>query len=198
MAPTIMKYTLLLFLMLPLFSLAQEKLVRRLEKRLGHELHSIDPDYSIQPDSSSLKLIYSRVKVDQIIGLRYGDEFIDTTNGREREAILYPTYITDACITKKDFLEFRNWIRDSIARENLYYGLSEPSAAITWLNASDKYYSESQRIYRDVDPRDRNLNRSLFSLDWEKKLYYDDLEYIPLLYDMYLPPNQIFSKQKGA
>jgi hypothetical protein len=96
------------------------------------------------------------------------------------------TYVSNA-----EYLEFQNWVRDSIAREHIYNDVESDAIALKFINVSK---SELKSFKFNLD--DRNENRSRYNLNWKTKFSYADPEFLPFLYFLYLPPNERFCHRK--
>ncbi len=106
--------------------------------------------------------------------------------------------ISDSPVTVQEYLEFQNYVRDSIARDKIYleaYPFTScwnqndwtEDESKEWINYKDLYWDNNIKEYLEFDPSERELNKSLFSLNWDKKLNYNEFKVIPVLADMYLP-----------
>ncbi|GAB5425404.1 MAG: hypothetical protein Crog4KO_25510 [Crocinitomicaceae bacterium] len=168
--------------------------MKKLEKELGHELVPVDPDYSKKIDSTQLEVIWSRTVDSVVIGRSYRGEYISQLDTQEREAILYPTFITDF-ISKNDFLAFRNWLRDSVARELIYFGTEDYDESNKFIQIRDEHFSQSLKKIVKTDIEDREYNREVFPLNWNEKLDYRAPYLVPLLSGMYLPQPERFRKK---
>jgi hypothetical protein len=96
------------------------------------------------------------------------------------------TYVSNA-----EYLEFQNWVRDSIAREYIYDGVESDADAVKLINVSK---SEMKSFKFNLD--DRTENRSIYNLNWKTKFSYTDPQFLPFLYFLYLSPNERFCKRK--
>lgn len=118
--------------------------------------------------------------------------FMQVTNTK---TVSIPAFYMDQTeISNNEYRQFVYWVRDSIAREKIYAGLSEDEEADDWINAQDTYFDGVDMVEYEADARD--VNREYFSLNWDRKLEYDDEELIPLLADMYYPQPERFYKRK--
>lgn len=94
-------------------------------------------------------------------------------------------YMDQTEITNNEYRQFVYWVRDSIARDKIYTNLEDDDDASDYINYSDEYFDEGALEFAEFDPSDRELNRTLFSLNWDRRLNYDDHDIVPLLADMY-------------
>jgi len=116
-------------------------------------------------------------------------------NREERPAILNPTYMSEYTISKKEFLEFRQWVLDSTARFYCYFGLEDSYESIEWLKIPPGLKSGPYHRGKP-DLNDREALVHLFPLDWDQELYYDDPELIPLFTNLYVTPAERFRRQQ--
>lgn len=73
-------------------------------------------------------------------------------------------------ITKSKYIEFKDYIFDSIQREIIYCSLLEDAEALKYINYFDRYLGEGAFEFLDLDPSDRDMNRELFSLNFKTKI----------------------------
>lgn len=106
-------------------------------------------------------------------------------------------YMDQTEITNNEYRQFVEWVRDSMARERIYAGAAEDDDAERFINYSDMYFDEGSLEFVEYDPSDRALNRTLFSLNWDRKFDYNDPEIVPLLADMYYPqPERFYNRRE--
>ncbi len=105
-------------------------------------------------------------------------------------------YMDQTEITNNEYRQFVDWVRDSIAREKIYAGLEEDEEASRYINYKDMYFDEGALEMVEFEPSDRDINRSVFSLNWDRKFSYDDPELMPLLADMYYPQPERFYRRR--
>lgn len=105
-------------------------------------------------------------------------------------------YMDQTEIINNEYRQFVFWVRDSIAREKIYSGLEEDEAAADYINYVDYYFNEGDNEFVEFEPGDREVNRSTFSLNWDRRFSYDDEEIVPLLADMYYPQPERFYKRR--
>lgn len=112
---------------------------------------------------------------------------------RSKTVSVQAFYMDQSEITNNEYRQFVYWVRDSIAREKLYEGLSDDPAAAEYINYQESYYDEANAAVVDqFDPGNKSENRAMFSLNWDKEFNYGELgmdppesEIMPLLADMY-------------
>jgi len=95
-----------------------------------------------------------------------------------------------------EYQEFQNYVRDSIARDKMYFALKDNDEASCILNYDEIFYDEGSLEGVDFDPSDRQLNRSVFTLNWKYKFSYSDINLQYALQDMYLPIPERYYNQK--
>jgi len=105
-------------------------------------------------------------------------------------------YMDQTEISNNEYRQFVEWVKDSIARDKIFYGLEEDDMASDYINYQDEYFDEGGLEYVEYEASDRELNREIFSLNWDRKFYYDDPDLVPLLADMYYPQPQRFYKRR--
>lgn len=178
---------------------AQHKMVKQLETELGSELTLVDPDYSKKIDSSELEIVWSRTVDSVIVGYSYKYEYIAEIDTEEREAILYPTFITNL-ISKEDFFAFRTWILDSLARDQIYFGLKSTDDQIEWVSLSKQDKKRYKEFKKNPNFSLHGRNASFYPenliQNQAKAVNYSDPNLIPILMDLYLPePERFRGKQ---
>lgn len=122
---------------------------------------------------------------------------------RSKTVSVQAFYMDQTEITNNEYRQFVNWVRDSIAREKIYVGLDDDDESSRYINYEDEYFDEAGGAFEPFDPADREVNRSssnptqsLFSLNWDREVQYDDPDIIPLLVDMYYPQPERFYKRR--
>lgn len=126
---------------------------------------------------------------------------------RPKTASVQAFYMDQTEISNNEYRQFVYWVRDSIAREKIYLNENDRTSgkdnedwtdddAQEWINYQDMYFNELDGEYVDYDPSERFDNREIFSLNWNKKIYYDDPKLVPLLADMYYPEGERFYNRK--
>lgn len=105
-------------------------------------------------------------------------------------------YMDQTEIINNEYRQFVYWVKDSIAREKIYSGLEEDEAAADYINYLDYYFNEGDNEFVEFEPGDREVNRSTFSLNWDRRFSYEDEEIVPLLADMYYPQPERFYKRR--
>jgi sulfatase modifying factor 1 len=114
---------------------------------------------------------------------------------RQKTASVQAFYMDQTEITNNEYRQFVEHVRDSIAREKIYLTM-EDEASEDYVNYKDRYFDEDSKEFVDYDPSDKEKNRSLFSLNWDKTFSYETEEIVPLLADMYYPSNERFYKKR--
>ena len=115
---------------------------------------------------------------------------------RPRTVSVQAFYMDQTEICNNEYRQFVEWVRDSIAREKIYEGLDEDEDAERYINYSERYFDEGALEYVDYDASDRQLNREVFSLNWDRRINYNDEDVVPLLADMYYPQPQRYYKRR--
>jgi sulfatase modifying factor 1 len=116
-------------------------------------------------------------------------------------------YMDGTEISNNEYRQFVEWVRDSIARDKIYLNEAGRTSgykneewtddnAKEWINYQDIYFDEGTLEYTEYDPSDRTLGRSLFNLNWDRPINYEDPALVPLLADMYYPQPERFFKRK--
>jgi len=105
-------------------------------------------------------------------------------------------YMDQTEISNNEYRQFVEWVRDSIARDKIYFGLEEDDEAERWINYEDMYFDEGALEYVEYDPSDRELNRSIFNLNWDRRIDYADPDVVPILADMYYPQPERYYKRR--
>ncbi|MDG1741746.1 MAG: SUMF1/EgtB/PvdO family nonheme iron enzyme [Crocinitomicaceae bacterium] len=115
---------------------------------------------------------------------------------RAKTASVQAFYMDQTEISNNEYRQFVDWVRDSIARNLIYEGIEEDADASRWINYKDYYFSEGDGEYVDYEESDRDINRDIFSLNWDRTLSFEDPELVPLLAEMYYPEQERFYKRK--
>lgn len=105
-------------------------------------------------------------------------------------------YMDQTEITNNEYRQFVYWVKDSIARRNIYLNLEDDGHADRFINYKDNYYDEGIMEWTEYESSDRFENIEMFNLNWDRSFSYDDPELVPLLSEMYYPPVQRFYKRK--
>jgi sulfatase modifying factor 1 len=114
---------------------------------------------------------------------------------RTKTASVQAFYMDQTEVTNNEYRQFVEHVKDSIAREKIYINW-EDDAAQDFINYQERYFDEDSKEFVDYDGSDKEKNRSLFTLNWDKKFDYSQEEYVPLLADMYYPSNERFYKKR--
>lgn len=103
------------------------------------------------------------------------------------DSLLQPFYLANFEVTNKEYREFTNWVRDSIAREQLYSAVElDKDAAKMICNCRESF---------DNQNFDRSEIREKCNLNWKFKLDYHDPKYVAFLNSMYHPQPERFYKR---
>jgi hypothetical protein len=106
-------------------------------------------------------------------------------------------------VTNAEYREFVEWVKDSIIREKIYLN-SDPTGNDRiddeiigeMLVHPDQYFINEELV--DYDPSIPEINRGLYPLnwdfDWKKEIKAH--QYVPLMSDMYLRPNERWYKRR--
>jgi len=156
---------------------------RFVEKTVGEGYVQLPKNLAATKDS--VLPVYSRCAEDVVIGHVFKGEYVlhdDSLKTVKSKG----TFIGTNYISKAEFIAFRDWIRDSIAREHIYYGLESDEDAIEYIDYAErsKEFAKQGFIFEQSH---RQLNREIFHLNWDKKFQYDDPGLVPILAYMYLP-----------
>ena len=140
---------LFLFLIVVMHSTAQQKELKKIQKVLGDEYTMLPSFIGTQTDSSSE--VYSRCVEDVVIGYTFQNEYIKIEDTLDHEAILPYRFGNTSYTSKAEFLEFRTWVRDSIARLKLFYGFESDEDALKLLQKDKVNYkrSEERRVGKE-------------------------------------------------
>ena len=116
---------------------------------------------------------------------------------RAKTVTLQAFYMDQTEISNNEYRQFVDWVKDSIAREKIYLSdLLEDEDAERFINYEDLYFDEGALEYVDYDGSDRELNRTIFNLNWDRKFDYNDPELVPILADMYYIQPQRYYKRR--
>ncbi|MDG1147765.1 MAG: SUMF1/EgtB/PvdO family nonheme iron enzyme [Crocinitomicaceae bacterium] len=105
-------------------------------------------------------------------------------------------YMDQTEISNNEYRQFVNWVKDSIARDKIYSELEDDDDASRYINYREMYFDEGALEYVEYDASDRDINRSVFSLNWDRKINYSDPDLVPILADMYYPQPQRFYQRR--
>ncbi len=116
---------------------------------------------------------------------------------RSKTVSVQAFYMDQTEISNNEYRQFVDWVRDSIAREKIYLSDAiEDDVAERFINYEELYFDEGALEYVDYDPSDRELNRTIFNLNWNRRFDYNDPDLVPILADMYYPQPQRFYKRR--
>lgn len=189
---------LITFLFISAVSFSQKKEHKKIEKVLGAGFLQTDPEdyyHATYSDKSIAEL--STVLINDTTGIYLNGEYL-----MFHDPLIYIDaqelykYIRNSPVTVREYEEFMFWVRDSLARERIYEGLVEDEEASAWIDYKDHFFDINTYEYMDFKAHHRSENHqpwgTRFPLNWNKKFYYNDPDYIPLLVDLYLPPAERF------
>ena len=156
--------------------------------------------------SNGLNIDMSTCLANDTVGVSYQNEHLlwhDLISFSNQKESL--KFISDSPVSVQEFIEFQNYVRDSIARDKIFLNESGRSCiygkadewtdldAKEWINYRDFYWDENENKILEFDPSDKVLGRSLFNLNWDRPLSYKNPKLIPILADLYLPvPERIY------
>ncbi len=104
------------------------------------------------------------------------------------DSLLHPFYLSAYEVTNKEYREFTDWVRDSIAREYLFQHVASNKKASKMIcNCSEKV---------DVQLSNRTEVRKKCRLNWDFQFSYTDPEYVEILAPMYFPQPERFYKRR--
>jgi len=188
-----MKITIcILFLFISFSSLSQMKSeIKKIEKILGKDFtRSEAEDYYLKSYSQELKADTSLVMKYDTTGIYLNNEYLmfrnPLTYDKRKESF---KFIKQKPVTVKEYNEFIDWVRDSIAREKLFYGLKNNAEAHQFL-IEHKSECSAQCI------ASREEARKKYPFNWEVNIDYNNPNYVPILADMYLPQSERLYRQK--
>ena len=115
---------------------------------------------------------------------------------RVKTVSIQALYMDQTEISNNEYRQFVDWVRDSIAREKVYFGIGEDEDAADYINYQDEYFDEGALEMVEFEPSDRDINRDIFSLNWDRRLDYSDEELLPFLNEMYYPSEQRYYRRK--
>ena len=162
----------------------------KLKSFLGADFYFVTPTKGIpyMEKNPDCEIVRSISVQGDTSGLVYKNEFVLFRNNE----VLPESSMKDALqfvkasfVSNKEYQEYQKWVRDSTCREHIYSGIESDEYALQWLNIPSKNL-------KNIDQSRRDKNRRTYSLNWEKKFSYDDLNLMPLFADQYIPRNQRF------
>lgn len=103
-------------------------------------------------------------------------------------------WVSSDYVTVKEYTEFQAYVRDSIAREKLFYAMEDDNKALEFLIVD----VDKVDIHGHKGPYygNRELDRQNYPLNWNKKFSFNEPQYVPFLADMYLPVLQRYNAQR--
>lgn len=171
----------------------------KVRQLLGDEFLELKPfmKYPYSSLGAGVEVDTSRTIVGDTTGAHYRNEYV-----------LFRSYISTESVKEKmklmksdlvsieEFQKFQEYVRDSIAREKIHYGLEDDVESSRYINYRKEYFNQESGEWQIFDPSEREQNRRNFPLNWDQKFKYDDPRLVPILADMYLPPSERFYKNR--
>ncbi len=168
---------------------------KKISKILGENFVELTPQKSYPYSSLNENVIAdtSLVVPNDTTGIYFNNEFllfrsaIHFKLGSEVKKMMSTSYVTVA-----EYQEFQNYVRDSIAREIIFFGLQDDRMVEKWVLFNKKYASKNK-----IESSDRIKIRESFPLNWNKKFTYNDWEneqIMPLLEELYLKSKNQYYK----
>lgn len=110
---------------------------------------------------------------------------------RAKTVSIQAFYMDQTEISNNEYRQFVDWVRDSIAREKIYLSdMIDDDDASPFINYKDIYFDEGGLEFVEFEESERDMNRTIFSLNWDRRFSYDDMDYVPILADLYYPEAQ--------
>lgn len=168
----------------------------KINKVLGKNFIELTPKKSYPYSSLNKHVIADTclVFVGDTTGLIFNNEFllfrdaIHFAKQNEVYKLMNLNYVTVA-----EYKAFQSYVRDSMARETLYMGLSSDEEAIEYL----EYDYDDKNPKQELSQRVKLRNQ--FPLDWEKHILYNDFhhkETMSLLQYLYIAYEEKFYKKR--
>ena len=98
-------------------------------------------------------------------------------------------YVKQSPVTVGEYQEFMDWVRDSIARDRLFYGLDDDEHA-------HKFLEDHSESCTSQCMSSREEAREKYNLNWDIEIDYENTDFVPVLADMYLPQPERFYKSR--
>lgn len=174
---------------------------KKIEHILGEGFNEL-PSMDIYPYSSlenGVEIDTSTTIVGDTTGAHYKNEYVLFRSficSEPKPEVL--KLIKDDVVTNGEFQEFQHYVRDSIARDKIFFGLESDDGVNEYILYDEDYYNEGEgEVYEWKNHNaDREFNREIFPLNWKKKFYYDDPDIMPILADMYIPVFERFYRKR--
>jgi hypothetical protein len=160
-------------------------------------LHIVGAEFTILPNKSTYPYtsFHSSCTVQPSVtrkydttGIYFHNEYllfrhpIAYKQGSEVLKLMNPAYVT-----VNEYLEFQDYVRDSIAREKIFDGLQDDDKANRYIRYETSYPDKISAQIVASQPSYRAFNKSIFPLNWNQPFSYTSAEFMPLLADMYYP-----------
>ena len=161
--------------------------------------------YSFYPNGLNIDM--STSLENDTVGVSYQNEhllwhdLISFSNQKESLKL-----ISISPVTVQEYIDFQNYVRDSIARDKIYlyesgrkctYGGHDEYTDLDskeWINYRDYYWDDKEKKILEFDPSDKELGRSLFYLNWDRPLNYSNPQFMNIYSDLCLPvPERIYN-----
>ena len=199
----------LIFLLISIFSLSLNGQIskhdqQKISKIIGEDFIFLptQKEYPYSPFEKRFKVDMSTVLLGDTVGVSYNNEQLlwhDFITFSEKEEVLKmakPSYVTVG-----EYLAFQNWVRDSIARDYIYltnsgktscmdFGISDEDSK-EWINWDIEPNVGSNEI-GEIDFYNRKVLRSIYTLNWNKKIDYNDPQIMKIVLDLYYPVSRIW------
>lgn len=164
--------------------------IKKIEKILGKDFTKAEAeDYYRKSYSKNVEADTSSVMKYDTTGIHKNGEYLmfrsPLTYDKRKETL---KFIKQSPVTVAEYHEFVDWVRDSIAREKLFYGLADDARAHSFL-------IEHKDLCSEECLKSREQAREKYPFNWNIEIDYENRDYIPVLADMYLPQPQRFYEQ---
>lgn len=181
------------FLLLPLFSLCQSQLDKKLKKALPFEVVPLmaTDNYSFTPNADLIYHPSQTFKGDTTGVSNDGEYLMFRDDIATKEGELFKLFRLP-WVTNWEYEEFVQWVKDSTTLEAVYLN-SDPTGNHT---IADELIAEMLDYGSStIDPSQPLKNRELFNFSWRMKGITDQ-QIIPLISDFYLPQYERLNKVK--
>jgi hypothetical protein len=194
------------------FSQLKSSEMKKISKIVGQDFIQLptQKSYPYCPISKDLRVDMSTTLQNDTVGVSFQNEQLmwhDLISFSGRDEVL--KLASTSYVSVAEYLEFQEYVRDSIARDNIYLnsvnnfgcwggkmGDWTDDISKEWINYRDLYWDTLTKEYTEFDPSDRELGRKLFNLNWDRPLNYNDPKLVPLIADLYYPTPERFYKVK--
>lgn len=137
------------------------------------------------------EIVPSLTILEDTSGLVYQNEYLLFRNYEEAQPGI-ASYVKSTCVSNEAYLQFQNWVRDSIAREKIITYSDRIEPVLKFMQYNEK------ELGGDKIERSRKMHalKSKHTLNWETDFNYNEPQWMPFLADMYLPQSQRFYKYR--